>query len=94
MKRNVLIQVNDISFFAKGTEVWYCCQVYCDDWAEGLVPHREIGGWHRRLEGRLHPLEITHRFPPPERFVIDVENPGAGDEGLGSLFKNRSTRGR
>ena len=45
MKRNVLVQVNDISFFAKGTEVWYCCHVFCDDWAEGLVPHREIGGW-------------------------------------------------
>ena len=72
-ERNVLIQVTNNGFYARGTETWWHAHVSCNDAAAGTVPDPEVGGWDRNLAGRLHPLEIIHVYPLPERLILDVE---------------------
>lgn len=74
-KRNVIIEVTDVAFYANfGTEIWYRCHVFVTDAAPGTTPQSEIGGWDRTLKGRLHPtIEFNHKFPLPGRFILDVE---------------------
>jgi hypothetical protein len=74
-KRNLLIRVDDVAFFAaNNNDVWYMCHVYVADSApDAYEPQVEVGGWDRDLTGRLHPLEVWFEYPLPERFHIDAE---------------------
>jgi hypothetical protein len=72
-ERNVFIQVSDIAFYARGTPTWWHAHVFVNDAAEGEQVQIEVGGWDRTLCGPLHPITIVHRFPLPERLILDVE---------------------
>ena len=57
-KRNLLIMVTDVAFYARGTETWYRCRIFCNDAAAGIQPETDVGGWDRTLEGHNHGIKL------------------------------------